>query len=235
MTSANSGPINARGAIERVSVRLPQFCRDKPVIWFIQMEAQFATCGISQDLTQFHHAIQALDGTVLSEVSETVINPPAEGKYDTLKKKVLEEFQVSEEKRLRSLLNQADLGNQRPSKMLRTMRELVLSVSSYPLKKLALLADKIANITAPMVNAVDANQHYHHIDTEGTIAQLIRRIDRLESNISNKGRNRSRSKSRSRSKDRSTPSDRVLCWYHQRFKKQAKTCVQPCSWEIQEN
>ncbi|XP_066585417.1 uncharacterized protein [Prorops nasuta] len=198
MTSANSGPINARGAIERVSVKLPQFCRDKPVIWFIQMEAQFATCGISQDLTQFHHAIQALDGTVLSEVSETVINPPAEGKYDTLKKKVLEEFQVSEEKRLRSLLNQTDLGNQRPSKMLRTMREL------------ALLADKIANITAPMVNAVDANQHYHHIDTEGTIAQLIRRIDRLESNISNKGRNRSRSKSRSRSKDRSTPSDRVL-------------------------
>lgn len=40
------------------------------------MEAQFATRGITRDLTKFYHAVQALDASVLAEVSELVTNPP---------------------------------------------------------------------------------------------------------------------------------------------------------------
>lgn len=78
-----------------VSIRPPQFSKEKPAIWFIQMEAQFATSGITQDLTKFYHAVQALDATVLSEVSELITNPPAYGKYDALKTRILTEFQTA--------------------------------------------------------------------------------------------------------------------------------------------
>lgn len=110
--------------VGRISIRPPQFTREKPAIWFIQMEAQFATNGITQDLTKFYHAVQALDAAVLSQVSDIITNSPENGKYEALKAKILREFQDSEKKRLKTLLNRTELGDQRPSRLLKHIRDL---------------------------------------------------------------------------------------------------------------
>jgi len=245
---------SAAREVGRISIRPPQFSKEKPAIWFIQMEAQFATNGITQDITKYYHALQALDASVLAEVSELVINPPESGKYEALKARILSEFQESEEKRLKTLLNQTELGSQRPSRLLRHMRDLaegkvsdellkslwmqclptntqaVLSTSENSLDKLATMADRIHDITAPSSSNLEVVSTTAGMSAwENQLSEIIKKLDRIElKNRRTSSRQRGRSNSKSRS--RSTSASPKHCWYHKRFGQEAKKCVAPCSW-----
>ena len=67
--------------VGHVSIRPSKFSKEKPVIWFIQIEVQFAN-KITQDLTKFYHALQALNADILAEISELITNPPASNKQN---------------------------------------------------------------------------------------------------------------------------------------------------------
>lgn len=242
--------------INRVSVRPPQFNKEKPHIWFIQMEAQFATNGITQDQTKFYHAVQALDSDVLGEVSSVIVDPPTTNKYETLKDKILAEFRDSEEKRLRKLLTHTDLGDQRPSRLLKRMHDLaegkvndnvikslwlqrlptniqtVLSTSEDPLEKLASMADKIHDIVAPSVNAVIT---VPPPSTTSQLDEIIRRLGRLESGSRDRSSQRQAKGNKGKPHSRSASPRRDICWYHRRFKKKATKCTAPCGWVNQES
>jgi len=73
---------------------------------------------------QYCHALQALDTDVVAEVSDFTANPPQYEKYEAFKARVLHIFQDSKEKRLKTLLYQAELGDQRPSHFSRRLKEL---------------------------------------------------------------------------------------------------------------
>lgn len=110
--------------IARISVRPPPFWRENPALWFKQLESQFITNGITASDTKFHIAVSALDTAVISQVSDLVMNPPAQGKYELLKQRLQERFADSEEQRFRKLLSSVDLGDRKPSHLWREMREL---------------------------------------------------------------------------------------------------------------
>ncbi|GFX63230.1 uncharacterized protein TNCV_3895551 [Trichonephila clavipes] len=104
--------------------------------------------------------------------------PPATNKYNALKERLIIEFSDSENKQIRKLLSELQLGDDKPSHLLRKMRVLasgaslndnflktlwlqrlpsemqsILSVSSETLENLAKLADKIAEVrTDPFPN-----------------------------------------------------------------------------------
>ena len=88
------------------------------------MEAQFLTTGITVDKTKYNYVIQCLDDDSLTEVSDIVLNPPATDRYAALKDRLVKSFADSAEKKLRKLLNEVDLGDCRPSQLLRQMRYL---------------------------------------------------------------------------------------------------------------
>ncbi|XP_018358555.1 PREDICTED: uncharacterized protein LOC108758226 [Trachymyrmex cornetzi] len=246
-------PSNAARVVGRVSIRPPKFTKEKPVIWFIQMETQFATNGNTQDLTKFHHALQALDADVLAEVSELLTNPPEFNKYEALKSCILREFQDSEEKRLKTLLNQTELGIQRPSHLLRRMRDLaenkvsdellkslwmqrlptntqtVLSTSEDTLDKLATMADRIHDIVPTNVCMEVTPAATGTSPWDGQLSEIIKRLDRIESKH-RKASPRRRERSGSRSCTRSLPASSEHCWYHKRFGQKAKKCTSPCNW-----
>jgi len=105
--------------VEHVSIQPSKFSRAKSSVWFQQIEAQFMCTGITKYNIKYCHALQALDTDVVTEVSDFILDPPQYGKYEAFKARILHVFQNSEEKRLKSLLYQEELGDQRPSHFLR--------------------------------------------------------------------------------------------------------------------
>ena len=62
--------------------------------------------------------VSALDGT------DILANPPAEHKYETIKNKIIAEFTDSQERQIRKLINELELGDKKPSQLLRQMKTL---------------------------------------------------------------------------------------------------------------
>ena len=146
------------------------FWKSKPDLWFVQMEAQFFTAGITVDETRYNYVIQCLDDDSLIEVSDIVLNPPAMDRYAALKDRLVKSFADSAEKKLRRLLNEVDLGDRRQSQLLRRMRDLaqngaseemlkslwlqrlpqqvqaILASSKHELEELSHLADRITDV-----------------------------------------------------------------------------------------
>lgn len=243
--------LSGQQEISRVSVRIPPFWRNNPALWFKQVESQFITSGITLDSTKFHTVVGSIDANVLSEVSDIILNPPESNMYETLKKNIQERFMDSEEKRLKRLLREIEIGDKKPSTLLREMMclagnkvsdellkslwiqrlpkqtQAILSVSSESLNKLAVMADKIADTAeswdVSVINTKTSSETTSHIrNLEMKIEALTKQIEVLSSH------SRSRSKSRTRSNSKSN--GKPLCWYHYKFGERAVKCVQPCSF-----
>ncbi|KAM7301309.1 hypothetical protein ISCGN_016828 [Ixodes scapularis] len=73
------------GNIAAVRLRLPQLWPSDPLLWFAQVEAQFATAKITGQLTKFHHIIAVLSPEIATEVRDLILAPPPQNPYDTLK------------------------------------------------------------------------------------------------------------------------------------------------------
>ena len=159
--------------VARVTAKLPPLWKNRIQIWFIQVESNFQLAGITCDLTMYNHVVAAIDPDTLSAVSDILISPPKENKYETLKKRLIQEYSQSETQKIRQLVSELQLGDEKPSHLLRKMRDLagssfndekflktlwlqrlpsevqtILSVSSENVEKLATMADKILEVRA---------------------------------------------------------------------------------------
>lgn len=250
--------------INRVSVKVPPFWSENPEVWFAQIEAQFSIAGVHSDSSKFNTVVAAIESKVLSQIADAIINPPETGKYDNLKKQLLERFGASEAERMRQLLSELELADKKPSQLLNEMRHLgaknistqlleslwlgrlpasvraILQVSTEQLKEKALLADKIMEVG-------DFKSYVATANTSQAPNDINDRIERIEKSLEkiNHQRNRSRTNSRSHSKStgkreqsNSQPNQNSnWCWYHATFKNRAKNCRSPCSFNsnIQKN
>lgn len=113
-----------RNEIARVSVKNVPFLAEQPDLYFIQIEAQFRTAGVSVDQTKFDIAISLFDPKHLSKISDFLRDPPTEGKYDAFKARILHEFTDSDQKKLRKLIEGIELGDDKPSQLLKKMKDL---------------------------------------------------------------------------------------------------------------
>lgn len=243
--------------IARVSIKIPPFWSAKPQLWFAQVESQFFAGGITKDETKYHTVVAAIESNVLTHVSDIILAPPASNMYKTLKERLIEQFADSEQKRIKKLLQDVELGDMRPSQLLREMRELagknmndemlksiwlqrlpanirsILSISSEGLQQMATLADKIvevsdfSQISECSVNVVPPQAS----SLEMKVAELSRQLSEIRSSLLGNPRERSRSRARRRSK--STRSDHGkrqsdLCWYHETYGDAARKCRPPC-------
>jgi len=83
--------------------------------------------GITKESTKFGYVAGALDRRWATEVQDILLNlpAPAQRPYTTLKNELIRRLSLSEERRTRQLLNEADLGDRAPSQCLRYLRNLV--------------------------------------------------------------------------------------------------------------
>lgn len=134
-TESNEGEANnmqvsdslPSGAAEVDSIRnmkVPAFWRVNPKLWFLQVEAQFHSNGIKSDLSKYYAVVSALDCNTLQHVADLLESPPAADKYKTLKTALINTYADSHERQLQKLLNDAELGDEKPSHLLRHMKSL---------------------------------------------------------------------------------------------------------------
>ncbi|GBL77768.1 hypothetical protein AVEN_112824-1 [Araneus ventricosus] len=251
-------------AVARVSFKAPPFWKQNPKLYFAQIESQFAIAGITKDETKYHHVVAAIATEVIAQVSDIILNPPEELKYEALKERLIEHFADSETLRLKLLLQELQLGNDRPTQLLCKMRDLsskvpedllknlwlqrlptavqqILAVSTGDLDALAKMADKVLEVT-------DSSSIYLVEGPNGGCKDchtLRRQIEELSKSVKDlqdtrtKWRRQSRSPPRgrfsgSRSTSRRFDPSAGICWFHHKFGSTARHCKKPCSYN-QEN
>nr|XP_029715297.1 uncharacterized protein LOC115258926 [Aedes albopictus] len=225
-----------------------------------QLEAQFALTGITREETRYYHVLAAIDSEILACCSDIIRDPPPAGQYTAIKDRITKEYSTSEQNRMQQLLRGCELGDRKPSQLLREMRDLardvitddkvikslwmqqlpettqaVLKVTedTLQLPQLAEQADKLADVTRSRIasSAVAAPHDKMVFD----LAELRAEIAELSSEIAAfrqaRGRSRNRSFSRQQGTRSASRDQHPYCYYHRRFGSAAKNCREPCQFK----
>lgn len=245
-----------------VSVKIPPFWTDRPEIWFYTVEAQFKIAGITAEETKFNYLVAQLDPKFVENIWD-IIKDTNPNKYTAAKERLTSIFKESENARIKRLLTGVELGDQKPSQLLRKMRTLcdhndvsdkilrtlwlekmpktvqnILIVSDENLDKLTAMADKIVEMTPSMELASASQEATPHHELLSKISSLEQQIASLHMDRSRATARRpdQRNRSRSRSRKRFNPQGK-LCFFHFRFGKKCfpEKCTPPCSWKESEN
>ncbi|GFV06188.1 retrovirus-related Pol polyprotein from transposon 17.6 [Trichonephila clavipes] len=253
--------------VARIALRLPPFWKSNVRLWIAQCDHAFAFSGISSDDTKYSALVANLDAETLSYVSDIVLSPPNSDKYHTLSQRLITQFSDSETQKIKKLLTDLHLGDEKPSHLLRKMKELsngqlqddflqslwlqrmpphiqtVLSASSEHLDKLAIIADKVSEVvgsssTICAATTVPPPSQSSSCSVQPTMDSLARQIQELSLQVAELTRERNSSRHqryssdrrRSHSRSRSVNRGSGICYYHRRYKEQARKCVSPCAF-----
>ncbi|XP_031337258.1 uncharacterized protein LOC116166447 [Photinus pyralis] len=234
LAESRQQPEPTTDTIEEIrKVKLPIFWQKDPVLWFAQVDAQLHTYKIRSDITRFFTVVAALDCNVLQQVSDVVANLPSTDKYETIKKKLIAAYSDSQDHQLRKLLNEIELGDHKPSQLLRQMRsladkrinedvlktlwvqrlpqnvQLILSASEgVTLDKMADVADKLVEIYASgsisAVNRAASPRRTNMSESASALLVMQKQIEMLTDMVKTLTTDRGRSQQRyGRSKSRS--------------------------------
>ena len=171
-----------RTFVAAVATRLPPFWPANPRIWFVQVEAQFSRRGITVSRTKYEEVVCALPTEYATEIQDLLLDPPEDRPYEKLKEQLISRIADSESQKLRQLLTAEELGDRKPSHLLRKMqallgdkakmidssllRELFLqrlpsnvqmilaSADTTAIDKLADMADRIIEAAPPTIGSV---------------------------------------------------------------------------------
>ena len=265
--------------VAAVSLKLPPYWPNDPALWFAQVEAQFATRGITVPETKFAYVVSSLQPEIAQEVRDLLIDPPKTERYKTLKAELVRRTSTSEQKKLHQLLISEELGDRKPSQLLRRMKQLLgdgkleerilkqLFLQRLPqtvqlilastsdavnIEQLADIADKIVEAAIPPVSSIATVSTHPQVAAAAAVPppvppseiqqlqmqvqQLTLQVQQLSSNMTERGREQRRRNGRDnpQRQSRSPSTQRHAageCWYHWRFGKQAKKCIQPCTFQ----
>lgn len=242
----------------RITVKAPPFWRANPALWFCQLEAQFDLNRITSDRSKYNTVVAAIESSILHQVSDLVLNPPLTGLYNALKQRLLDVFAESEQSRLKKLLGEIELAEQKPTTLLREMRSLagdsitadllktlwlqrlpcniqaILSISSEGIESLAIMADKIFETSS---RPTDGGSFSRSSDYQNQISALSRQIAEMKTHLSRRDHANNHSRSRSKTPrpktktDDQSDTDSKVCWYHNRWGDKATSCIGKCNFK----
>ncbi|CAN7978188.1 unnamed protein product, partial [Ixodes persulcatus] len=172
-------------SLSEIRLKPPRFWTKNEKVWFAQVEAQFLLHRVTSQATRYLHIVSSLPAEVADELEDIHATAPTPNAYDHLKAAVLARKTASERSRFQHLLSMKELGDQRPSQLLRRMlqllgdatsdadksllRELFLqrlpnnmvvvraAAEDMPLGRLADLADRVAEHSTPSVAAAPSD------------------------------------------------------------------------------
>ena len=235
---------------------------EDPEYWLAQLELQFTVHNIRRQLTKFSYLAANLPRSLAPDVRDLILHPPEEDPYDALKKAILKRTTMSEERRIQHLLEGVQLGDRKPSQLLRQMQQLAgpsstdelilrqlwmhrlpesvqsvicLMVGKMPLEEVAEAADRVMDHCIPVVSKVTQSNLGSSSRTaeNDTLEQICKRLDQLAMEV-NHIRTRSRSRPRYRQLgNKSREGSPTLCWYHKKFQERAHRCIPPCTYKSQ--
>lgn len=190
------------------------------------------------DESKYQIVISKLSQEIIAQVTDILLNPPETKKYEILKQKLIKIYEESEDRQVKKLIGEMELGDQKPSQLMRKMQDLargrvtnetltvmwqshlpssvrsVLAVTdSKDMETLATIADKIMENLTPIQN-VDSVQPKTSGRDDLVIAEINKLSNRLK-NLETRSRSpwkrdyRYRNTSRSRSNHRNSRNHRT--------------------------
>ncbi|XP_052121459.1 uncharacterized protein LOC127749042 [Frankliniella occidentalis] len=213
-----------------VSGKLPAFWSDKPSVWFAQAESHFATQNILQDATKYHYVVGQLDTATASEVEDIITGPMGGRTYANLKENLISRLSDSEQKRVRKLILEEEMGDRKPSQFLRHLRSLagssaavsdallsqiwlqrlpstasaiLSSHANLDLNALATMADKIVEVAPPPSAAVLAIKNNPAPEVNTVLLEKMDKMERLIASLMTSPDRRDDRQPRSRSRSHS--------------------------------
>ena len=254
LEAANAAAAEAGTArhIGNVGIKIGPFWKRDPALWFDQLEAQFALARITVDDTKYFHVVSKIDAEILECCADIIRSPPEEAKYQSIKDRIIGEYAASTASRMQALLHGTELGDRKPSQLLREMKTLAVGIVSdddlikqlwlqrlpemtqavlnvvdkkTSLKDLAMQADKLAEVTrsqTPAVMSIHSTTSELH-EIKQQIQTLTLEIDAFRRSSNAAGRQ----EPAQRKPDRGSEE---WCWYHRRFGQAARRCQPPCKF-----
>lgn len=245
---------------ETSAVKIPSYNTLDPALWFYMVECTFQLATpkpITESRTKFNYVAAHLPPEIAIVVRDVIMRPDADSPYETLKSQIICRCGESRSQEIRRLLAGEQLGDRKPSELLRIMQrraeshsiedslllELFLqqmphsiqtvlaSITPITSEKAAEVADRILEIAPPEVHQTTV------APVSSTPAPdrdaLLTEIQQLRSEVQQLRRSRSPSSRQYRPqfRRRSPSRDNSHCWYHQRFKLRANKCVPPCTFQ----
>ena len=230
--SDDDHPTSAASATPAVHLKLPPYWPADPEVWFAQVEAQFTTRGITVQKTKSDHIVASLSPDIATEVRDLILRPPTDNPYDNLKAQLIKRTTASKQRRLQQLFNAEELGDRKPSQLLRRMQQLLgdkaastdssfirqlflqrmpgnihmvlaSTANAVSLEELATLADKVMDVASPAVVTTPQVTS----DVELLRTEVSRLTDIVSSFI--------KSRPSRHSPSPHPTSNSTLCWYHQ--------------------
>ncbi|KAG0427571.1 hypothetical protein HPB47_025383 [Ixodes persulcatus] len=221
-------------SVSTMNIKLPPFWTSDPGLCFIQVESQFAARRVTADLTKYHHVVSSLPTATACEIQDLLFAPPAEDAYKTLKETLIRRLTPSEPQRFQKLLRETELGDCRPSQLLRQMQQLfgtrttdldsimlrelflqrlptnvrkvLISAGETNLSKLAELAGRLMTVPSSSVSVAQAEPATS--DHSGTAAVGFPPVEPEYQSA--------------------TPQQQKVCWYHRKYGNAARNCVPSC-------
>lgn len=143
-----------------LSLRVPPFWQDRPRLWFYTFEA--AVTDLKKSSNQLAQMVitQLAKGNV-EQISDLLYDPPSSSLYEAIKERLISVYEESAGKQLQKLTTEMELGDQKPSQLLRRMRELarakvpdstlrLMWLNHLPphVRSILIVSDTISNTTA---------------------------------------------------------------------------------------
>lgn len=210
----------------------------RPEFWFAQAEAQFAVKNITTDATKYHYVISAIDQQTAKRIMDLIKAPPAVGKYDTLKARLLDTFTPDEYQRASRLLHMSQLGDTTPSVLMDNMLSLMGDHEPCFLFRQLFLEQMPDTIRAHLIRSKIVNCR----ELATAADELWESRDFSTSHVSLRGRPTRPGKpafvKRAGTADSSSTGyapDPELCFYHHKFGDKARQCRPPCKFHNQGN
>ncbi|XP_075726170.1 uncharacterized protein LOC142767813 [Rhipicephalus microplus] len=122
--------------VSAISLRLPAYWDRITSIWFSQAELQFVLSGVRIEQRKYHVVVSALPPAA-AEVSDLLSGAPSTTAYSTLKAALLERTTASQNSCIEQLLSAEELGDRRPSQLLRHVRQLIIGYTATTDKNLS--------------------------------------------------------------------------------------------------
>ncbi|KFD50247.1 hypothetical protein M513_08875 [Trichuris suis] len=172
---------------------------------------------------------------LIISLRELIASPPADRPYDILKEQLIKRTTASEQRRLQLLLSADDLGDRKPSHLLRRMQQLLgssarsvddalfhgLFLQCLPSSVRMILASSSETVNVQsLAEIADKILEATPAGCEGEVSEVRQEIAKLRTHISRLQFSTAHRKTKN-AKLSSTDSSN-LCWYHLKFGSKAK-------------